>query len=591
LWVQSDPLECLWTAYTGGWISTEIDRDGGDNFSFYYTSNDYPIPLFQSYAQSPEFDEVALKLRNNDFTTLEERDELFQQAMEMALNDPGSGSVRVWINDSAAFGPQTADTMATADLAGGVSGGRLWPFTARFVGQEGGVLRIAQPGILVEPWNPLAGSNWVYDAMVQRATQDFGTMPDPYTGLRWPQRIESATVVAKEGLPIATNLDWVDFSFAPEIPVPAEAWSDWNAVDQVFITAGEKFPEGTTANSKVTVCYPADLFTTIKWHDGSPMTVGDFVYGMIMTFDPGKEDSAIFDEALKSTLDAFLGHFKGVQITSTDPLCIDTYEDLFAIDAENNVADTSPVQSLWYPGLWTYGTGAWHNITLGALAEEHGDLAFSTDKATAKNVEWTSFVAGPSLEILAAEMEAATAENYIPYAPTMSQFVTADEATARWANLGAWYAARNNFWIGNGPFMLYQVYPVEGTVTLQRFSDYPDMSNKWASFGEPKLPVAELDGPGQVAAGEEATFDVFVTYKDQPYPDAEMTGVTYLVFDAVGGLVTQGEATLVTDGQYQVVLGADVTGTMASGSYKLEVAAVSSLITLPGFATLEFIVP
>jgi len=310
-----------------------------------------------------------------------------------------------------------------------------------------------------------------------------------------------------------------------------------------------------------------------------------------MTFDPGKEDSAIFDEALKSTLDAFLGHFKGVQITSTDPLCIDTYEDLFAIDAENNVADTSPVQSLWYPGLWTYGTGAWHNITLGALAEEHGDLAFSTDKATAKNVEWTSFVAGPSLEILAAEMEAATAENYIPYAPTMSQFVTADEATARWANLGAWYAARNNFWIGNGPFMLYQVYPVEGTVTLQRFSDYPDMSNKWASFGEPKLPVAELDGPGQVAAGEEATFDVFVTYKDQPYPDAEMTGVTYLVFDAVGGLVTQGEATLVTDGQYQVVLGADVTGTMASGSYKLEVAAVSSLITLPGFATLEFIVP
>jgi len=66
--------------------------------------------------------------------------------------------VRVWINDSAAFGPQTADTVGNGRPGGGVSGGRLWPFTARFKDQEGGVLRIAQPGIMIDPWNPVAGS-------------------------------------------------------------------------------------------------------------------------------------------------------------------------------------------------------------------------------------------------------------------------------------------------------------------------------------------------------------------------------------------------------------------------------------------------
>ena len=50
----------------------------------------------------------------------------------------------------------------------------------------------------------------------------------------------------------------------------------------------EKFPEGTTANVKSVVTYPADLFDTVKWHDGSPISVGDFVMTMIQSFDPAK---------------------------------------------------------------------------------------------------------------------------------------------------------------------------------------------------------------------------------------------------------------------------------------------------------------
>ena len=208
-------------------------------------------------------------------------------------------------------------------------------------------MRIAQPGILVEPWNPIAGSNWIYDAMPSGPPGIMVRWLIPIPGLFWPQRIEKMDVVVKEGLPVAKTLDWVTLNTAASIEVPADAWADWDAVNQKFITVGEKFTETETANAKITVYYPADLFTTVKWHDGSPLTAADFVARMIMTFDTGKADSAIYDEAQVPTLDAFLTHFKGVKIVSTDPLVIETYDDQFYLDAEWMSHHLVPVLWLW----------------------------------------------------------------------------------------------------------------------------------------------------------------------------------------------------------------------------------------------------
>lgn len=584
IWVQGNPTDCLFGFYTGGWITTAISRDDASNFSFFYTANDYPIPLFQAYTPTPEFDALALKLRNNDFTTVEERDELFQQAMEMALSDPGSGSVRVWLADATSFSPLSSDAEVTYDLAGAIAGAQIWGNTVRFKGLEGGVMRIAQPGIMVDPWNPVAGSNWIYDSMPIRAIQDYGVVSDPFTGLYWPQRIEKAEVVVQEGLPVGKTLDWLTLDFAPSIEVPGDAWVDWDAVNQKFITAAEAYTTTQTAKTKTIVTYPADLFETVKWHDGSPLSVADFVMYMIVNFfDRGKPDSALFDEAAAENLAAFLDHFKGVKILSTDPLTIETYDDLFYLDAEW-------IPTTWWPN-YTYGSGAWHNVALGVQADAENKLAFSADKADKEGIEWMSYIAGPSLEILKGYLDASLAEPYIPYAATMGEYVTAEEAAARYANLAKWYEERNNFWLGTGPFYLYRVFPVEQTMTLQRFDQFPDRADKWAGFGEPKLATVEIDGPGQVAAGSEAVYDVFVNFKDQPYPADEVSTVKYLVFDATGNLLAQGDAAFVADGQYQVTLGADATGAFTSGGYKLEVAVTVLPVSIPAFSALEFIVP
>jgi len=144
-------------------------------------------------------------------------------------------------------------------------------------------------------------------------------------------------------------------------------------------------------------------------------------------------------------------------------------------------------------------------------------------------------------------------------------------------------------WIGTGPYYLDQVFLTEKSLTLKPFTDYPDYADRWANFGEPKLAVVEMDGPGQVKIGEEATFDVFVTYKDEPYPASEIKVVKYLLYDAKNEIVKVAEVEATEDGVYTIVLDAATTSALEAGSNKLEVAVVPITVSQPTFESLEFV--
>ncbi|MGC9334175.1 MAG: ABC transporter substrate-binding protein [Anaerolineae bacterium] len=481
LWLMSEPAEGLWHLYTGGWLTDAVSRDDAENFGFFYTSlSDLGfLPLWQAYEPTAAFYDVCHRLHNRDFSSLAERDALFEQALAMAMDDggappEGAGSVRVWLVDKQSFAARRGETLVASDLVGSVAGAEMFPYVARFEGVEGGDMRIAQPQLLYEPWNPIAGTGGFYEQMPIRATQDYGLITDPDTGLYHAQRVESAECVVKAGLPVAKTLDWVDLSFAPAVDVPADAWADWDALTQTFIEAGDIPTHTLEANTQCTVTYPADLFTTVTWHDGSPLDLADIVLRIIMTFDRGKPESAIYDIWARDSLDEFLSHFRGVKIVSTDPLIITTYDDRLQLDAELLVAP-------WWPNYDT-GPGAWHNVAAGIRAEAAGQLAFSAEKADDSGIEWANYVGGASLDTLESFVALSAAEDYIPYQPTMGAYVTPAEADARWANLQAWYADRGHFWLGTGPFYLASVNPEIPTLTLQRYAAFPDPAGKWDAF-------------------------------------------------------------------------------------------------------------
>jgi len=586
IWVGGNVADGLWHIYTGAWSATIIDRDEGDNFEFYdtpqsaygFSSTWQAFP----YALGTPYGDLADKLAYNKFDTLEERDAALAEMLEMALTE----SVHVWIVDGKNFTPYTDGLDVTYDLAAGVDGSMIWPYTIKWADQEGGKLKWGQPDLFVDPWNPIAGSNWAFDQAVGRATWGDAYMIDPHTGLLWPQRFERAEITAQEGLPIGKTLDWVDLSFEPEITVPEDAIVDWDAENQAFITAAEKFPDGTTAKVKSVVYYPADLFETVKWHDGSPLDLGDFIYTWIIKLDMGKEGSPIYDEAYAANAEAILANFKGFKIVSEDPLTIETYYDSYQTDAELNI------DTMW--PSYNYGEGSWHVMAAGAMADEAGEVAFSADKADAEStettsVEWLSVIGGPSLEILSKYMEQGIAEEYIPYANVLAAYITPEEAVARYENAQTFFAKYGHYNIGTGPYILDEVYLTEKVATLVQNPDFADFSDKWAQFGDPKVSEVELTGEASVVLGSEIVFDVYVTFAGEAYPADEIKEVKGLLYDGTGQIVKVLAGELVEDGHYTVTVPADVSAAMEAGPSKMEVAVIHYPVAIPTFVSFEFV--
>lgn len=590
IWLGSDAKAGQWHLYTAGYLPTGLTRDERGQMQQYYLNTSIQAgEPFVSNVSDPEFQKLGDDLAQGNFTTKEERDAMLARALELSLED----SLFVWVVDQLVYAPYNNNVVVTYDLAAGYEAAFMGNYNLRFDGQEGGTMRVGTNDLFTQPWNSIAGSNWVWDSNIQRATSmgaagvtgSQGLMGDPYTGLAWPQRIESASLEYKAGLPITQNLDWLTVTEVDEIPVPADAWVDWDAATQTFIPASEKFPDGTTAKTKSTVVYPADLFETVKWHDGSPVSVADFVMAFAVFFDRAKPESAVYDESAVPSVDAFLPSFKGWRITSTDPLTIEYYSDSYNADAELNILP------LW-PGSPTglSGENSWQVLAISNLAEAAGEIAYSADKADVEQIEQMSWVGGPSLEVLKKYLDQAKAESYVPYEATLGQFLTPEEIALRYENLDKWYADHGHFWVGTGPYYLDQVFTTEKSLVLKNFADFPDLSSRWSSFSDPKRATVVLDGPGQVNSGEEAVFDVIVNFKDEPYANEDIKQVKYILYDTTGAVVAVGDAEAVGEGQFQVTLDAEATSQLESGSAKLEVAIVPIPVAIPAFTSFDFIV-
>jgi peptide/nickel transport system substrate-binding protein len=571
IWIATDPQAGQWHIYTGAWIATVINRDEATQFSYYYTRRGRPEPLWQAYDPVPEYDEIADRLQRRDYATWEERQEMMARALELAMEN----SVRVWLVDQLNVWPRAENVELAVDLAGGVAGSWLWPYTIRFRDQVGGNVVFASPSVLTEPWNPIAGSNWLFDTMVTRALSDNSLLPDPFTGLYWPQRIASAEVTVVDDVPVSRTHDWLTLERVPEIEVPADAWIDWDSGRNRFVTVGEAHAEGLTARTRTVVRYE-DGYLDRRWHDGTQVSLADMVLPWILTFARADEASRLFDVAHVPTFEVFQRHFRGWRIVSRDPLTVEIYSDQIYPDAETIVASRAP------------GMLPWHTLALGIRAEQAGELAFSSNKSDRLRVDQLNMVAGPSLAILNRHLDIARDTDFVPYAETLDELVREGEAGERYQALQTWWAERAHFWVGDGPFYLHSVHPLERVLVLRRNEFFPDPSDKWLRFTTPEIPRLVLDGPMIVPADAPAEFTLEVSFEGEPYPDEALETPQYLLFDGTGELVRQGDAEKVGAGAWRIRLTTDDLAELGTGANSLEVAVTSDRVALPSFASHAF---
>lgn len=480
-----DPSLRLWNVYGGGWGMPVVYRTQVHSWAQFNTHTvmaGYPPwvqlePLMMSEEWNDMYNDI-IALRYTDFTSMEERADM----VENVLTTVRQFANNIWTAAITEFYPYTADIDCVLDLAGALS--FQFPYTVHFVDDagdpvRGGSLSIELPSIMVQPMNPVEGSAMGYDIMVSRdLTGDPDVMPDPQNGLYMPHSFERAEVTIQTGLPVGVSpgSDWCTLSFQDEITVPDSAWADWDAENQVWITAAERALTDAeyeqTAKRKSVVIYPDDIFDK-PLHDGSTLSVGDFVMSAIVEFDRGKPESAIFDPAMEADVAEALQRMKGWEITSTDPLTITTWSDVYNLDAEHSL-------TTWWPQYGTYEEFApWHTVTLGVLAETDKELAFAGSRAEELGVEWMDYMKGPSLDILKAHLDECVATEYIPYRPTLASYIQPIEREERWANLLNWYEERGHFYVSCGVFYLEQLYPIQKIIVLKAFADYPEPSERY----------------------------------------------------------------------------------------------------------------
>lgn len=572
IWIAGDPREGRWNLYTGAWVSTIIQRDLAGNFDFYYNPRGRPEPLWQVYEPDPEFDELSGRLQRRDYRDRDERRRMMARALELAMED----SVRVWLIDEMNIVLRSAEITLASDLAAGISGSALWPYTLRFRGRTGGRAIFAIPSLLTEPWNPVDGTNWVFDRMIMRALDDGVVIADPFTGLYLPQRVQAALVTIEKGHDPALTHDWVTIEEVDSIEVPGDAWIDWDAPAGRFVTVAEKHPGGLSARTRTRVLYEPGFFER-RWHDGTRVSPADVLFGWIFSFERSKPGSPLYDRAHNIGFESFQRHYRGWRVLGWDPLEVEVFSDQVFPDAE------------WIAAVRAPGATPWHLMAVAVLAEKGGELAFSSDKADLEGVEWMNFIAGPSLPILERRLRQARLEEFVPFESALGEYLEPGEATERYRALESWYAERGHFWVSDGVFLLHSVHPVEQMVVLRRFEDFPDPAGKWLRFSRPAIPALELDGEMILAEGRPAEFELRVFFDDQPYPDADIEDISWLVFDRRGRVLVRGRAEPAGPaGTWRIAIDEEQAALLGRGARTLEVSVSSRRVAMPVFASHAF---
>jgi len=455
IWLRGNPAEGKWHVYTGGWVTTVVSRDDSDNFQFFYTPKGYPAsPLWTAYKPSPEFQELADKLAEKKFTTMDERTAWMKNAFELALQD----SVRMWLVDQTAAWVKRKEINAIADYSGGYWV-QIWAFTLNRGGTIGGTVKIGSSDVLTgDAWNPIAGSNWIYDGMISSATAMPAFLSHPKSGLPVPTGfVKSVTIEAEKGLLTFKNPesgDWLTLTFVDTVTIPSEAWYAWDVENKKVVTAGEA---GVTAAKVKIVAEYDDIIGKFEYHDGTVMSLADWVWSWPINFERASEKSPLYDEGFVGSFESWRELFRAWRIVSEHPLRIEYYTNYTNMDAE--------LIASAYVGL----AGPWHTTAIGVKTEEKGLLAFSQDKALKINTEWMNYIAGPSLSILSSVLDEAITEGYVPFKELNSQYITVEQARERYNALKNWYSKYSHFWVGAGPYYLETADTTAHTAVLKPF--------------------------------------------------------------------------------------------------------------------------
>ena len=233
------------------------------------------------------------------------------------------------------------------------------------------------------------------------------------------------------------------------------------------------------------------------FEDGTEMEVADLLYPFVFAYRWGatkSPDRNSHEPRLEPVLAALQERLVGLKVVRVERSTHDVAEDLKVIRKtpvlevylRNAPGDDRQLAALAPP----WSTVPWHLLALMEEAVARGYAAFSEQEAARRKIPWLDLVRdrslGAKLQELIAQFER---ERYRPAA--LIDFVTDDQAQARWRSLRMFAERNGHLLVTNGPFRLKEWKPDSVVLEAVRDVTFPLGFGTFDRFVNPPKAVIE----------------------------------------------------------------------------------------------------
>ena len=541
----SNPAELKWSFYTEGWggrsAFVKYDPVGlGQMYSPWFSNMPgFNDPSYWTY-QNEYLDTITQKIYTGNFSSAEERIELFRKATVEGVNE----SVRIFLAskiDQYVVNEKIEGIIN--DFGAGVPT-RFTPINAR---SDSDTLTIGVKQIYQGAWNPVMGISDIYSRQIWDTLYDPGVFKHPYTG---------------DTIPIRT--DFVIETAGPDgkldVPEDAIIWDpkiqNWREVEK-----------NTQAISKVTF----DLELS-KWHNGIQMDMNDILHSLYFTIEWGseqQENDKTFDTEFTPRASQTVQTLIGVR--PLDEKTLEVYVDFWHFD-EAEIADWA---SLWSSVPWELMSAMEQSVI-------DGKVSFSRSGAVSKSVNWLSLIVPNDAKIIQQYLVEFKDSRYVPQALNYFNLQN-DYLESRYEASIQWIEKNNHAVISNGPFYLKNYSPESRTITIMAFSDdsYPFEAGYWKEFENIKFPkIINVEIPDVLTQGIPLNVPIITE---------DATKIDYFFTNNQGESVASGTK-LVDSTSTIITLTEEQTSKFGIGANDLKLFAVSDDVLRPDIYSVSFLV-
>ena len=419
----------------------------------------------------------------------------------------------------------------------------------------------AQGSLFMYAWDPVGGDGFSdsYAQAIMRVCTDTSTFEAPNTALTTPLLgvLDMKTLVTK---PVKN----ADGTLGGAIEVPASA--------VVYDTKTKTWKEvgpGVKATTSGTAGYKYG-----KWHDMADVTFADMVYGTAFTYEwtfKDGDNDKYYDEAFASQYTELLPLTKGIVWNKKDKTATGYAIGHFPMEPARSFPTISPQAG--NPGYNAVVPWQIYEALAQLVAEGSKSGTPYTFTAGIESLTEVDVKDVPCVADIKAKLEELAAKKFVPV--SIKDFITADEAVARYNGSIAFIEKYGHAYISNGPFYISKIDTVANYVETTAFRDgYPIAADYWPKYFAMKL--SSIDNV-KVPAGAVRTKDVTVdiTVSSYEYPNSAKTPLDAGKVTASLQLPDGGEKVYVAkkskDGLFQATIPAADMKALKAGNYTLVV--------------------